>query len=183
MFGKRAVFLDRDGTVVEIVHRPDFKKKFTAPFTMDELQFVPDVMDIMNEFRSLGFLRIMITNQPDVAHGYVTEETWSEIHQTIVRSLRFDDVFMCRHASADNCPLKKPSSMMLRAAADKWGIDLRSSYMIGDSDVDMIAGKDAGCRTIFIGRACDAPSQSDRIVGSLKEAFRVVNSLENQGQK
>lgn len=150
MFPNKAVFLDRDGTLIDIVYRPDFIKKMTAPFYPKELKFVPNAYTALDRLKDKGFLRIMVTNQPDVAYGYMSESDWLEIHRKVVDTYGLDDVFMCRHRTEDNCPLKKPSPLMLLAAADKWGIDLAKSWMVGDTNDDMKAGLDAGCRTILI---------------------------------
>ncbi len=152
MFKRRAVFIDRDGTVIEAIYRPNDDKKITAPYNPRELKFVPRVYPNLGRLKENEFLRILVTNQPDVAHGHMSEEDWTAIHKRVTDTLGFDDVFMCRHRTEDNCPFKKPSPLMLLAAADKWGIDLSKSWMIGDTNQDMQAGLDAGCRVILINR-------------------------------
>lgn len=178
MFTKKAVFFDRDGTLVEAVERPNFPKAVTAPFNLGELKFAPHVFQVLNTLWGLGFLRIMITNQPDVAYGYLSYEDWREVHETIVRRLPFDDVFMCRHATRDGCAFKKPSPLMLLAAADKWGIDLKSSYMIGDTINDTSAGKAAGCKTILIQAPYNKEVEADMIVPNILIASRMILNLE-----
>lgn len=150
MFDKRAIFLDRDGAMIDAVHRPDFHKPITAPFNYSELRFVPRVNDVLNYFEHLGFMTIMITNQPDVALGYAERSEWNKIHSSVINYLELDDFYMCRHTSDQNCPCKKPLPGMLITASDKWGIDLNSSYMVGDTIADIGAGKAAGCKTVLI---------------------------------
>lgn len=178
MFGRKAIFLDRDGTVIEAIHRPhrawNIAKEFSAPFILEELRFYPDAQDALDALRIAGFLTVMITNQPDVRHGYMTEENWQKIHKTVMSYLDFDDYFMCRHTSEDNCPFKKPSPLMLQAAADKWGIDLSRSYMIGDTDKDMDAGRAAGCKTILLDRHYNQGIDADFRRPTLSEAFKVI---------
>lgn len=161
MLNKRAVFLDRDGTLIKIIHRPDFKKEFAAPFKFEELEFMPYATHLMEHLQEWKFLRILITNQPDVAHGYMIQDEWEKIQNAVVEKLQPDDVFMCRHRTQDNCPLKKPSPMMILAAADKWGIDLPSSYMVGDTEQDMQAGSAAGCRTILMKSSYNSGVKAD----------------------
>ena len=174
MFNRKAVFLDRDGTLIEIVERPEHIKKRTAPFKESELVFVPDVHEALDILRRAGFLRIMVTNQPDVAHGYMEEEEWKKIHRAIVSSLDFDDVFMCRHRQGDGCPFKKPSGLMLQSAADKWGINLSKSYMVGDTYADSESGKLAGCETILVDRFYNQDAVCDVRVGNLMDAVKVI---------
>lgn len=180
MFKRKAVFLDRDGTLIKAVHRPNFpenspdKKEITAPFKEDELIFVPHVLEALGMLKRAGFLRIMVTNQPDVAHGYMDEGEWQRIQGTIVDTLDLDDVFMCRHRQEDNCPFKKPSALMLQSAADKWGIDLSKSFMVGDTDADMKTGKLAGCGTVLVNTFYNSDVESDVRTTNLLVAAKVI---------
>lgn len=178
MFSRKAVFLDRDGTLIDIIHRPDFVKKFTAPFTYDELRFVPNVKEVLEFLRTKGFMRIMITNQPDVANGFMSQSEWHRIHCQVLDTLRPDDFYMCRHTSDDNCPFKKPSPFMLKAAADKWGIDLSQSYMVGDTDADMDAGKSAGCKTVLIRTSYNTNTQGDFEITRLADIINLFKTIE-----
>lgn len=179
MFNRKAVFLDRDGTLVEIIHRPDSVKKITAPFNESELVFVDDVREDLDRLRLAGFLTIMVTNQPDVANGYLSEKDWQRVHRAIVGTLGLDGVYMCRHRTQDECDRKKPSPRMLFDAADNLGINLSESYMIGDTENDMKAGKAAGCGTILLDRSYNQDSiNADIRVASLKEAVRVIRMAE-----
>ncbi len=150
MFRQKAVFFDRDGTLVKAVYRPGSVKKITCPFTYKELEFVPGAVSVLARLKEAEFLRIMVTNQPDVALENMDEDEWLAIHRRALLFLSLDDFIMCRHTTDQNCPFKKPSPLMLKAMADKWGIDLVNSYMVGDTDVDIQAGKAAGCKTIII---------------------------------
>lgn len=181
MFGRKAVFLDRDGTVIESIHRPGFpegeakKKEITAPFTLDEYSLVPGAYSARDKLRNHGFLVILVTNQPDVAHGYMDEDSWRKIQKRVEDTLGLDDIFMCRHRAEDNCPFKKPSPLMLRAAADKFGIDLSRSWMVGDTDTDMQTGRAAGCRVILIDKPLPLYNQN---LGSSDYEYRASNILD-----
>ncbi|OGM99415.1 MAG: hypothetical protein A2817_03460 [Candidatus Yanofskybacteria bacterium RIFCSPHIGHO2_01_FULL_39_8b] len=133
---------------------------------------MPNAYLALSRLKEAGFLRILVTNQPDVAHGYMEEEVWRKIHKKVVDTLGFDDVLMCRHTKADNCPFKKPSPMMLLAAADKWGIDLFKSWMIGDTGQDMQTGRAARCRTLLIDRPHNSALTDDDYY------FRVFSLME-----
>ena len=178
MFNRKAVFLDRDGTLIEIIERPEHPKKRTAPFVDSELKFFPDAWDALDRLRVAGFLTIMVTNQPDVAHGYMSEDEWQKIHKTVVDTLFLDDFYMCRHRSEDHCPFKKPFPLMLQSAADKWGINLSESYMIGDTDTDMKAGKAAGCTTIILNRPYNQGIGADARVLNLTDAVITIKIME-----
>ena len=174
MFRKRAVFLDRDGTLVKGVLHPDIGKQ-TAPFKLEEIQFDPNIDAAMQLIKDLGYLRIIVTNQPDVAYGHVTQEEWERIHRAIVARVQPDDCFMCRHPRADNCPFRKPSPHMLLAAADKWGIDLKRSFIVGDTEYDMGAGEAAGCVRILIDAPYNQQVQADHRVPGLSTAAYIIS--------
>lgn len=183
MFNRSAVFLDRDGTVIESISRPDFVKKITAPFREDELNFVPKAYLALSRLEEEGLLRILVTDQPDVTHGYMDEKIWQRIQNRVKDTLGFDDIFMCRHRREDNCPFKKPSPLMLQSAADKWGIDLSGSWMIGDTDQDMKTGRAAGCRVILIDHFYNSnlkESDYDYRVYSLMEAVEFIINKQKQ---
>jgi len=171
---KRAVFFDRDGTLIRIVYRPDTEKPLTAPFALDELHFVPEAGEVLKWCKDHEFLRIMITNQPDVAFGYIVASEWEKIHQAVIGALDLDDYYICRHRAEDNCPFKKPSPLLLKAAADRWGIDLAQSYMVGDTDKDTGAGKAAGCTTILIDRPYNEGVAADIHVPNLKDILNFI---------
>ena len=173
---KRAIFLDRDGTLIKAIYEPGAKKEIRAPFSMNELEFIDGVSTVLEAFRNMGLLRILVTNQPDVAHGYLSEDEWEKIHYTVTGALALDDVFMCRHRSQDQCPLKKPSRLMILAACDKWGIDPKLSFMVGDIQSDMLAGKAAGCKTILIRKEYNQGTQADIVVPDLLGALEVMKT-------
>lgn len=181
MFERRAVFIDRDGTVIKSIKRtwPDIMAA-TSPWYMHELVFVPKVQAGMKLLKKLGFLRILVTNQPDVSYGYTTKERWQEIQNTVAKKLRFDDVFMCRHPRNCNCMSRKPAPGMLMAAADNHGINLSKSYMIGDTENDTKAGWTAGCVTILIDAEYNQSVKSDHRVASFWEAVKLIELLESQ---
>lgn len=174
---RRAVFLDRDGTLIKaVVNRPDLPDKpVTAPFSMDELEFVPDLYESLEIMRDAGFMLIIITNQPDVANGYISEREWERIHQAVTHAVDPHDCFMCRHRSIDNCPMKKPSPMMIIGAADKHGIDLSKSFMVGDTSNDTLAGKAAGCKTVIIDWPYNQGTWADFRVPNLLSAARLIS--------
>ncbi len=178
MFKQKAVFIDRDGTVIEAIHRPDFVKKITAPFYEDELRFFPDIYQALEELKNMGFLRIMVTNQPDVANGYMEEEVWQKIQTRVVEAFPFDGIKMCRHTPNSGCPNRKPLPGMLLSASDDFGIDLSRSYMIGDTDADTKAGEGAGCGTILIDRFYNQDVKSDSRVKDLLSAVKTIKFTE-----
>lgn len=182
-FHQRAVFLDRDGTVVKDVWRKECSWP-TGPWTFAELRFMPEAREFTRSLKELGFLRIMVTNQPDIAYGKISRPMWEKIQRKIVNTLGFDDVFMCRHPRDSGCCFRKPSPLMLFAAAEKWGINLAASYFIGNSFSDIYAGKAAGCQTIILDANYNRDTQSDFRVTTLSGALLLIKNLtKNQNSR
>lgn len=178
----RTVFLDRDGVINDLVYRGENffvhgkKVRWTAPFSFSEFKLRDGVEDALNEIRGLGFLVILATNQPDVTYGMLSLENHKRIMADIEK-LPLDDIFVCMHGRDGGCECKKPKPGMLLQAAEKWNIDLRSSFVVGDMASDVCAGKTAGCRTILID--CDYNKDVEADI-RVKDLQGVVESLKKQ---
>jgi D-glycero-D-manno-heptose 1,7-bisphosphate phosphatase len=143
----KAVFLDRDG----VLNRSIIKKgKPYPPSSLPELEILPGVEEGLSLLKKAGFLLIGATNQPDVARGIQRQQVVEAINWKLVQVLNLDDILVCYHDNQDNCPCRKPKPGLLLAAAEKYRIDLETSFMVGDRWKDIEAGRQAGCRTIFI---------------------------------
>lgn len=151
---KRAVFLDRDGVVNENLVRQGVR---TPPRRIEEFRLLPGVSEAVKRLKKAGWVVVVVTNQPDVARGTLKAAVLDFIHASLSRSLPIDAIECCRHDDADRCDCRKPQPGMLLRAADRFGIDLSQSVMVGDRWRDIAAGRAAGCRTIYI-----SPSPEDR---------------------
>ncbi len=156
---QKAVFLDRDGTINKYV---GFLKN------IDEFELLDGAADAIKALNQIGYLVIVVTNQPVIARGEVTLEELDEIHNKMETLLGnegayVDDIFYCPHHPDKGfigekpeykieCTCRKPKPGMLLKAAEKYNIDLAMSWMIGDHVNDIEAGKNAGCRTAYIGQ-------------------------------
>jgi D-glycero-D-manno-heptose 1,7-bisphosphate phosphatase len=143
------VFLDRDGVLNEsIVHngRP------YPPASLAELKLFPDASPALARLKTAGFLLLVVTNQPDVARGRQSREIVDAMHARMAAALPIDDFFVCWHDDADRCDCRKPLPGLLYSAADRYEVDLRGSFLIGDRWRDIDAGTAAGCRTVLIDR-------------------------------
>lgn len=152
---QKAVFLDRDGTI-------NFYKGFIRD--EKELELIPGIADTIKKINASGYLAIVVTNQPVIARGECTIEELDRIHQKLETLLGhegayIDDLFYCPHHPDKGfegereeykieCDCRKPKPGMLLQAAQKYNIDLSESYMIGDDDRDVEAGRRAGCKVI-----------------------------------
>lgn len=154
---QRAVFLDRDGTINQYV---GFLKR------PEDFQLIDGAAEAIRRINRSGCLAIVVTNQPVIARGDVTWEQLDEIHRKMETLLGregayLDDIFICPHhpdsgfpgevpAYKIQCGCRKPKPGLLLRAAEKYNIDLAQSWMIGDSQSDVEAGKAAGCRALQV---------------------------------
>lgn len=169
---RRAVFLDRDGVINRSIIRDG--KPF-APVNASEFELLPGVAGALQRLRDSGFLNIVVTNQPDLATGKQRREDLDALHERLKAELAIDAIRVCGHVEADACACRKPKPGLILDAAREFGIELGTSYMVGDRWRDVAAGQQAGCRTCFFidyGYAEKRPEQP----------FVVVKSLENSVQ-
>ncbi len=145
---QKAVFLDRDGVINQLIMR---KGKAQAPYIIEELALFPGVEEACHSLKAASYLLIVVTNQPDVARGWVNLESVEIINKRIRELLPIDDVEICFHTDIDQCHCRKPMPGMLIEASKRWNIDLSKSYMVGDRYGDIGAGVKAGCTTILVG--------------------------------
>lgn len=150
----RAVFLDRDGTIIEDV---DYLTD------LERIRLLPGVVNALRRLRAAGYLLIVVTNQSAIARGWLTEGRLADIHAELNRQLqaegtRVDAYYYCPHLpdAAVNrysvvCDCRKPEPGMLRRATREWHVDPAASFMVGDSERDAEAGRRAGCRPILVG--------------------------------
>jgi transaldolase len=178
---RRAVFLDRDGVINAAVVREG--RPYPAS-SVSEVVLVEGSEASLARLRRRGFLLIVATNQPDVRRGTMRREKVDEIHRYLAAKLPLDDFLVCYHDDEDRCTCRKPKPGLLVQAAEKYGIDLAKSYMIGDRWRDIGAGSAAGCRTVFIDRGYnerDPETPPDIRVYTLPEGVdRILEEVDQQ---
>jgi D-glycero-D-manno-heptose 1,7-bisphosphate phosphatase len=177
---RRAVFLDRDGVINRALVRAG---QPYPPADLTELEVLPGVEDALAALRGAGFLLIVVTNQPDVARGTTSRAAVEAINNTLASQLPIDEFRTCYHDNSDGCDCRKPRPGALLSAATAHTIDLHESFMVGDRWRDIEAGRNAGCRTIFVdyGYKEKQPASVDFRVQSLAEAAQVI--LEESSDK
>lgn len=171
------LFLDRDGVVNESVVRGG---KPYPPSTPEEVRYITGILELCQSAKQAGWLVIIATNQPDVGRGTMARSTVEAIHDSMRRDLPLDDIEVCYDpGQGQPSAFRKPAPGMLLHAAEKHGIDLPSSIMVGDRWRDVACGKAAGCRTIFIDYDYDEEMKEvpDITVPSLSAAIPVLLPL------
>jgi D-glycero-D-manno-heptose 1,7-bisphosphate phosphatase len=167
---RSAVFFDRDGVLNEAIVAYGVPH---SPAGLQEFRLVPGAAQALGRLKAAGFVLVVVTNQPEVRRGRISLDAVEEMHARLGAELPLDAVYVCYHDAADACDCRKPKpGLLLRAAADL-GLDLASSYFIGDRWRDVDAGAAAGCKTILIDygyRERPPASKPDARVASLEEA-------------
>ncbi len=143
----KAIFFDRDGVLNK--ERKDYVK------TVDELEIFENIGKIIRRLKNGGFKIVVITNQSAINRNLTNDKNILEIHDAIQKFLKnyntsIDRFYYCPHTPNENCDCRKPKSGLLIKAASDMDIDLKSSWMIGDNDSDIIAGEKVGCKSIKI---------------------------------
>lgn len=166
---RRAVFLDRDG----VINRSNVVKgKPYAPRQLSKFRLLPGAAEAVVDLKAAGFLVVVVTNQPDVGHGLIGQDTLDAMHRKLRAKVPVDGVMVCAHRQDEGCSCRKPKPGLIRQAMRRWGIKAAGSYMIGDRWNDVVAGHSAGLYTVFVDRGYSEalPIKPDLTVRSLRQA-------------
>ena len=185
----RALFLDRDGTLVHARHYP------SRP---EELVLYDGIGPDLRALQAAGFRLVVITNQSGIARGYFSEGDLGLMHDHLAVELarfgvRLDGVYFCPHHPdgvipelALRCECRKPQPGMLVQAAADLDLDLERSWFVGDILDDVEAGNRAGCRTILVDLGTEAPPAAplrrpDFVARDTAHALRIVAAVDGTG--
>jgi D-glycero-D-manno-heptose 1,7-bisphosphate phosphatase len=172
---KKAIFLDRDGVINNAVIRDG---KPYPPSGLDEISINEGVKPSLRILHDMGFLLIVITNQPDVSRNRITKESVESINAFLKKNLPLDEIKVCYHDNSDQCECRKPKPGQLIEASKQYNIDLAKSFMVGDRWSDIEAGKRAGCKTIFIdnGYLEKKPEKPDFTIKKFNEIINIIKN-------
>ena len=170
---QKAVFLDRDGVLNECFVK---NGKPYPPKTFKEFKTFTFLQDVLFNFKNKGYLTIVVTNQPDPARGKLSKKNIMGMHEFLLENYAIDDIFVCWHANDGECFCRKPLPGMLIEASEKYKINLKKSYLIGDRWRDIDAGNSVGCKTIFIDYKYNEKlnSKPKYLVKSLLETMHLI---------
>ena len=157
----RAIFLDRDGVINAAIYNT-VEGKLDSPYRLEEFRVLPGAAKAVRQIKDMGFLAIVVSNQPGVAKGKCGPELLTAMDDSLKASLaeegaRLDGIYYCLHHPQALlpslnvlCDCRKPRPGLLLQAARDREIDLSCSYMIGDQQTDVEAGLAAGCRAVLV---------------------------------
>ena len=143
----KAIFLDRDGVIN--------KNKINYVTTLEELEILPSIGNSIKKLKNNNYFVIVITNQSPINRKLMTHEQLNKIHSFIQNHLKFfdtsiDKFYFCPHMPQENCNCRKPKPGLIIQAKNDFKIDLSQSFMIGDSQTDVEAAENAGCKGILL---------------------------------
>lgn len=171
---KPCVFFDRDG----IVNEPPTAARYIR--SKEEFRLIPEFVDVLRLVTKRGYAAVVVTNQKGVSTGVMTAHDVEEIHSVLqarllAQGLALSDILVCTAASDDD-PRRKPNPGMLFEAAERNDLDLTRSWMIGDNEKDVEAGRRAGCRTVLVSQSGELTS-ADFKVRDMRELLPLLEKV------
>jgi D-glycero-D-manno-heptose 1,7-bisphosphate phosphatase len=166
----KAVFLDRDGTLMEEVEYCGDPAR---------VRVYPGVPEALQKIRAAGWRTFIVTNQSGIGRGWMTEAQYRAVQDELLRQLgagAIDDVYFCPDAPGVPSTRRKPAPGMVWEAAEAYNIDLPQSFFVGDKASDIECGQRAGMRTILVltGYGAQQDCRADFIARDLTEALALV---------
>lgn len=197
---KRAIFLDRDGIINELCYDQE-KGIIEGPLVPQQVRLVFGITKLLKSIKKLGYLLIIISNQPNLALKKINKENFNLVSGRIINLLKKEDVlidgqYYCLHHPfakvaeyRKKCECRKPGIGLFLQAIKEFKIDVESSWMIGDGVMDIIAGKKAGCKTILLANIESSDNLSilekqlkgikpDFVIKKLPEAIKIISANE-----
>lgn len=186
---RAAIFLDRDGTLNELALNPA-NGEWESPHSATQTRLAPDLGFAMTLLAKTGLPLFVVSNQPSVAKGKCSFEDLRAVHTVVADAIAsagadVAEWFYCYHHPQGSvpeltriCECRKPGTLFLRQASERHGVDLGSSWFIGDQDFDIQCGRDAGTRTVCIRNPRSAAKRQGQTpefwAGTLLEAVTIV---------
>lgn len=172
----KAVFLDRDGTIN--LNQPEYL------YRISDFKFKPWVIPALKKLSKTDYKIIITTNQSGVGRGYFKEEALKKLHQWMLKKLkekgiRIDRIYYCPHQPKANCSCRKPKIGMIKKAVKDFNLSLNKSWLIGDDTCDILMGRRANIKTIFLGSREEKAFKRLKIsphyfAGNLLEAVNII---------
>lgn len=167
---KKALFLDRDGTINEAMPRGTYLTR------LSQWQLLPGIKTLISAAVGKGYLVFVVTNQPQVTKGLMTADDLAAVHALMNTQLGnpFSRIYLCPHEDLEGCGCRKPRPGMLEAAIRDFGVDPTLSLMVGDSYRDVLVGQAVGAKTVFLKNEHNAKElprcNPDHVIDRLQEA-------------
>ncbi len=185
----RAAFLDRDGVLNAAVPDPTSGMP-ESPLKAEDVSLLPGAAAAARKLAAAGYALVCVSNQPAAAKGTVELQQLLRVHERVVDLLAGEGVqlhasYLCPHHPegvlaelSGPCDCRKPAAGMLLEAASTLGLDRAASWMLGDTDADVLAGQNAGCRTVLI----EYPRSAHKRLGDVSPTLLAADLCDGVGQ-
>ncbi len=177
----QAVFLDRDGVInkeVEYLHEPE------------KFKLLPNVLEGLKLLQDMDYKLIIITNQTGIGLGYFTKEDFYKVNRKMFKEISkkdiiIDKIYFCPHSLTEKCNCRKPKTGLFERAKQELNIDMEHSFMVGDKTEDILAGKNAGVKTILVktghaGKDGNYDVKPDFVADNLLNAAKTIKKEEGK---
>jgi D-glycero-D-manno-heptose 1,7-bisphosphate phosphatase len=171
----KAFFIDKDGTLVD---NSGYPQKIPKSDLLES-----EIIQGLRDIQAKEYKIIIVSNQPWISKGRMTTQEVEEVFKDLKKKLQvykinLDGYYYCPHQTSDNCKCKKPSGEMIMRAADEHKIDLTNSFMVGDAEKDIQAGKNASLKTILVltgtGKNYKKTTEADYIIDNLNQVKDLI---------
>ena len=171
-----AIFLDRDGVInfTKIIRGKPYAPKYYKDF-----RIFSNTEKCLNSIKQMGFLAIVITNQPDIGNKKTSHLEVKKMHDKLYSLKTIDKIYVCPHSQLENCVCRKPSPYLFFSAKKEFNIDMKKSWMIGDRYTDIQAGNVAGLKTIFIDRKYKETLNKQISCKKVNSLIEAINYIKN----
>jgi D-glycero-D-manno-heptose 1,7-bisphosphate phosphatase len=163
---RSGVIFERDG-VLNLTH---VERRFQAtPRTLEDFRVNAAAREPLRQLKAQGFVLLVTSNQPGISRGYLSRRELDRMHDELRRQLPLDDVLVCPHDEADDCPCRKPRPGLLTEAAFKWHLDLERSFVVSDKWQDAEAARAVGATSLLLDSPWVGKGHRDCILPNLAE--------------
>ena len=172
---KPAVFLDRDGTIIE---------EFPYIHEKEKVKVIDGTIEALKKIKDNGYRIVVITNQPGIGMGYFTKEQFFEVNSEMLKILSkecvlIDKIYFCPHSKSDGCLCRKPATGMIDKAIKDLNIIVEKSFLFGDMTNDILLGNTIGCKSILVktgkaGKDGQFEAKPDFVAENLKEGVEWI---------
>jgi D-glycero-D-manno-heptose 1,7-bisphosphate phosphatase len=174
---QRAVIFDRDGVINDVVMRGE---TISSPRSFAEFQIRDDFVQLYEQIDPQFFSIFVVSNQPDVARGLLPKSELDRMTAALFERFAFSRISCCEHDDSAECLCRKPKPGMITSVLDDFGFKPEQALIVGDSWKDILAGKTAGVRTVYLRRAYnekDMNCQPDSKIDTLMQLLPIMKDM------
>ena len=168
----KAAFFDRDGVLNKLVRRDG---GLYSPRKIEDFALYEESIGVVSDLKKLGFNVFVVSNQPDVSRGLMSNSDLKKMTLALMKKLVVDEVYYCIHDDWEGCDCRKPLPGLINRAAKEYDIDLDRSFYVGDTWRDVEAAKNARVRCLLLNRDYNQDILCDKRISNIKEIIQNIS--------